>query len=391
MVSGVGQECDQVTEKAPLLGPVARHRRRMLGSINPFAGPQLRMERTRSLRRLALLLSVIAVAALVPSQAAARGHHGFSFPLFDVPAPAPGHVTLAAYSLKFDRSVRRGLPRRLKLGLAGRQKLPPSLRILTAVRRVRSRGSVRYSLLVLAVNQRTAQAAAGSAAEPSARAADFSPNAGFLLDFGHLVDGLELYSIRCNRCHRAIFFAEDPNPYGSGITDLCDKCMSEGHEMYDDLRGHDENFCPACRKKRGEPHMSAVVAKNVDEGGAIPDSFRGQLVKQGFGAVPAPDLFTPPFGDPNTTADDPHSSTDDFDTGHYDDGHAFGWGVTTPSDAERAIWHSYSAFVNDQLNGYIAQLEQDLAADINGDGALGAGTGQQITTTVGPPTITGGP
>jgi hypothetical protein len=74
-----------------------------------------------------------------------------------------------------------------------------------------------------------------------------------------------------------------------------------------------------------------------------------------------------------------------LDTGHYDDGHAFGWNP----QGQTAAWTSLTEFGNKQLDQVIAEIEASLAVDIDGDGDKGA-NGGTVDTTVGPPVISGG-
>jgi hypothetical protein len=87
------------------------------------------------------------------------------------------------------------------------------------------------------------------------------------------------------------------------------------------------------------------------------------------------------FGDRGVNADPK------LETGHYDDGHSFGW--KTGKVPERDVWkHLTNAVIADNgLADIIAKLEAELATDINGDGKVG---GSGTNTTVGQPVITGG-
>jgi hypothetical protein len=82
---------------------------------------------------------------------------------------------------------------------------------------------------------------------------------------------------------------------------------------------------------------------------------------------------------------------EDLDTGHYDDGHAFGWNIKSKAD-EKKTW---GELVKESVDEYIAQLEDSFRYDVDGDGTIekapsgGGGGGQQIDTQVGGPVITG--
>jgi hypothetical protein len=75
------------------------------------------------------------------------------------------------------------------------------------------------------------------------------------------------------------------------------------------------------------------------------------------------------------------------DTGHYDDGHAFGWGG--PSKVEQALSDMIGNIWEPRPKEIVPTLELDIAADLNGDGVIGPGE-PQLDTTVGPPVISGG-
>ena len=75
----------------------------------------------------------------------------------------------------------------------------------------------------------------------------------------------------------------------------------------------------------------------------------------------------------------------DLDTGHYDDGHAFGW----RREGQTTAWARLTEFTNGQLDKVVEEIEAALAVDVDGDGDKG-GAGATIDTTVGPPIITGG-
>jgi hypothetical protein len=79
-----------------------------------------------------------------------------------------------------------------------------------------------------------------------------------------------------------------------------------------------------------------------------------------------------------------------LDTGHYDDGHSFGW---KKAGTEEAIgnWQRLSEN-NAPYEELIKQIEFDLSADLNGDGVVekpkAIPPGTSIGTEVGPPVIT---
>src|SRR5690348_9113007 len=102
--------------------------------------------------RLAMALAlVLAVAALaVPSGAGAAHRHG----TFLLHLPSAGHVTVATIEVK-TRKLPAGTraQRNLKLKLLDTRRLPPSVRILTAGRRIAAKRAYRYELLVIGINK----------------------------------------------------------------------------------------------------------------------------------------------------------------------------------------------------------------------------------------------
>lgn len=78
---------------------------------------------------------------------------------------------------------------------------------------------------------------------------------------------------------------------------------------------------------------------------------------------------------------------DAIDTGHYDDGHAFGW---KSAGTKKALgdWLHLSAN-NEPYEELIERIEFDIHADLDGDGEIGGGSGGgiKIETEVGPPQI----
>jgi hypothetical protein len=123
---------------------------------------------------------------------------------------------------------------------------------------------------------------------------------------------------------------------------------------------------------RGDPSMKMTE----DSWGA----FNADLIKEAKGLTDALGLVIDPNGDGKI---DPG-----LDTGHYDDGHAFGWGIKTNAD-EKKTW---GELVKQSLDQYIAALEEGFQYDVDGDGAVEkpAPPGQHIDTQVGAPVVTGG-
>jgi hypothetical protein len=79
-----------------------------------------------------------------------------------------------------------------------------------------------------------------------------------------------------------------------------------------------------------------------------------------------------------------------LDTGHYDDGHSFGW--SNSKSAERDVWKdlTYELDAHQAMADIVVKIETHLKTDINGDGQVGTTTNTNTGTTVGPPVVTGG-
>jgi len=107
------------------------------------------------------------------------------------------------------------------------------------------------------------------------------------------------------------------------------------------------------------------------------------------------DLFRSDFtarGDPGLVFDNPSGTPDPtLDTGHYDDGHSFGWGTPPrptlpPPDVIRVEIDLVEDLIERQPSQLMRDLEVATAVDLDGDGAIGPQ--QQIDTRVGPVVIT---
>jgi hypothetical protein len=107
------------------------------------------------------------------------------------------------------------------------------------------------------------------------------------------------------------------------------------------------------------------------------------------------DLFRSDFtagGEPGPVFDNPSGTPDPtLDTGHYDDGHSFGWGTAgrpslPPPDVIRVEIDLVEDLIERQPGRLVTDLEVATAVDLNGDGAIGPQ--QQIDTRVGPIVIT---
>ncbi|HEV7846062.1 MAG TPA: hypothetical protein VGO83_07405 [Thermoleophilaceae bacterium] len=99
-------------------------------------------------------------------------------------------------------------------------------------------------------------------------------------------------------------------------------------------------------------HRAAVNAGNASRP-VLHDLF--EAVKGSFG-----DAFEP----------GPHPGVDRFvETGHYDDGHAFGWKPARQDDAWSALTRSLSTRAD--MDEVVAQIESNLGVDIDADGDNG--------------------
>ena len=85
-----------------------------------------------------------------------------------------------------------------------------------------------------------------------------------------------------------------------------------------------------------------------------------------------------------TVFEDETQTASELDTGHYDDGHAFGWRPAGQKDA----WASLKQLNDENLDAVVAEIETRLEVDIDGDGSKGKPV---VDTTVGPPVITTNP
>ncbi|MGN6190313.1 MAG: hypothetical protein ACTHOE_15595 [Conexibacter sp.] len=120
-----------------------------------------------------------------------------------------------------------------------------------------------------------------------------------------------------------------------------------------------------------------VSAKNLD-------------LFQAAQAKPLEDLFRRDWKDPEAIFGDAHHRPDPtLDTGHYDDGHSFGWGTgrrlaLRPPDVQRVDIDLVQDLLDEQQGRIVTDLEVATKVDLNADGTIGASQGQQIGTTVGP-------
>jgi len=271
------------------------------------------------------MVAVLAIlATVVPTTQAAKRS------TLKVALPSPGHVTVAAVSVKVKAGRPAGLARHFRVGVKRLRSLPPSVRVLTAQRFIRQKHGGIYGVAVLVVNRAGATAGGASAGARSADRPTF-------LD---------------------ILFENQ---------DQCDSCGYRFSE--DDLSG---GLCRACLLRKAI--AQAEAAKNADL--LPPASLKpvDDVLKLTFTTHGDSDSV---FGDP-ATGRPPDPS---LDTGHYDDGHAFGWNIKTKSDVIDAEHQAIEDILEDQPQKLLGDLEVAAGVDLNG-------SGQQVTTIVGPPVIT---
>jgi hypothetical protein len=267
-------------------------------------------------------------------------------PRVTVRLPSPGHMTVAALAVDATASDPNALSRRVSLGAPRLGKLPPSVKVLFATRSIRIRGGRRYAAAIFVVRKATPSMA------PVAYAADtdHEPN---------LVD--------------MIFKGG-----GSGWS-LCRNCHTERPRL--EFEG---DICDTCRDIRATWQLMAV--QDADRRKARKLSALSDLFKRDFTQDGDPG---PVFGG------DGQSPDPTLDTGHYDDGHSFGWGTgrrlaLPPPDVIRVEIDLVGDLMQRQPGQLMPDLEVATAVDLDGDGTIGPSRGpqQQIGTTVGPIVIT---
>jgi hypothetical protein len=219
------------------------------------------------------------------------------------------------------------MPKRLRLLPQKVRSLPSSVRVMYARRTVRKRKSTTYLLTLIAINVASRSATASGDTPPEPRS---------------------------------------------------DLLSSSGGEKLSDFATYYLFF--------GGPLAAEEVQKYSKQGDLY---VSGDMFSASNPQAPAaPDLWS----GARDTLDGNHDGKLDpsVDTGHYDDGHAFGWSIKSNAD-ERKTWGELAKSGFDSLE---AQLEQNLNDDINGNGQIdqpGSSPGTQINTQVGQPTVTGGP
>lgn len=282
------------------------------------------------------IIPLVVLAALVLSATSA----GAKTPRIVLRLPSPGHVTVAALRMTVTADKPAALPRRMSLGAPKLGELPPAVKVLFATRSAPLRRGRRYMAIVFVVRK------AGGAPLAYGAGLPHEPN---------MVD---------------LIFAG-----GSGSWSVCKGC---GHERpRSDLQ---EDLCTDCGAARATSQLFAI--KNADKArpgrlSVLNDLFRSDWTRNGD---PEP-VFGGPGGQPDPT----------LETGHYDDGHSFGWGTPPrptlpPPDVLRVEIDLVEDLIERQPAQLVPDLELATAVDLNGDGAIGPT--QQIDTRVGPIVIT---
>lgn len=134
--------------------------------------------------------------------------------------------------------------------------------------------------------------------------------------------------------------------------------------------------------------FAAVNGRCVDCGQAETVSAKNLDLFQAGQARPLEDLFRRDWKDPEAIFGDHRMPDPTLDTGHYDDGHSFGWGAgrrpaLRPPDVQRVDIDLVKDLGLGEPARIVTDLEVATKVDLNGDGVVGAGSGQQINTTVG--------
>lgn len=304
------------------------------------------VSRVRWWGSVALLIVAAATAALAPEAGAAKKAKPRSL---QVALPAPGHIAIETLKMTVKGKSRR-MPKGLRLKPRKLSSLPPSVRVLYARRTIRAKRKTTYALLLLTVNAVTAKASTMAVAAENGH-----KGGGGLLKSGKGGD-----KTLTTMAELALFFG---SPVAANV-------IQQQQDELDEQARADE-FVDFLVKLEAQQTTNADLASPqqvAKVGRTLTDLFQG--VKDGRNGL----VFEQPQGsDPN------------LDTGHYDDGHAFGWGVKTPAQ-ELNVFANLAAFINGQVDQLVAQIEADMSADVNGDGAV-APPGQTIDTTIGAPVI----
>ena len=224
----------------------------------------------------------------------------------NVPLPAPGHVSIETFRLTVPS---KAFPVRLALRPLDASSLPPSVRVIYGRRSIRSGSSTTYALVLLVINRAPGRSLARSHVDqlPMFTGEDMSFAADLALFFG--------------------------SPAAAAY-------------LKEEATVHVATGKPVPQATRAK----ATLAANADLASAA-------QAKQAFSAFKALEFDANGELDPGV------------ETGHYDDGHAFGWKGSAA--AERKALGDLSDLGRANTDALIADIERDLRADINGDGKIG--------------------
>jgi hypothetical protein len=275
--------------------------------------------------RRRLSATVPAAAALLLVALAAPASAQSRQPRLRILLPAPGHITLESISAtKGHPSARQRRLGLLRPSFPSAGTLPPSVRILFLRRTFRTQSSVKTVVLFLVINRAPPKGAAFAFAagdEPN----PLPPPDRYSND-NYVVAGLAA-------------LASPPSTYDFSYRDA----------------------------KVQDGQISARAARNADLA-------QGSQMKSAESVLD--DLFTGHAGSPATPPDVGQTLSDpNLDTGHYDDGHAFGWKVKT-SGQQKDVWTTLSTdFVDQKPAQALDGIENIAHTDLNADGKIGTGSG----------------
>jgi hypothetical protein len=291
-------------------------------------------------RRRILPLVALAAFALQATPAAAKT------PRVTLRLPSPGHLTIAALELDATADKPGALPRRVTLGAPRLGKLPPDVKVLFATRSLRIRHGRRYAAIVFVVRK---AGAAASVATPRAHIADTAHEPD-IIDL--IFEGGGLGWSVCRGCGR-------DRPIVELDDGTCSSCFDHQRATSQLVAIQDADR----RKARKLSTLNDLFKRDFTQGGDPAPVFGGD------GRAPDPTL----------------------ETGHYDDGHSFGWGTPPrptlpPADVTRVEIDLVEDLMERQPAKLVPDLEVATAVDLNGDGAIGVK--QQVDTRVGPIVIT---
>lgn len=298
------------------------------------------MSGTRKRRRIARPAGVAALLAVASMLAAGAPAQARTLKV-GVLVPRPGHAAVEVVTVKTPVRGGHRLGRTLRVRFPGARKLPSSVRILYVRRTLKRKHSTTQGLVMVLVNK--APAKARTAWNPFARAAEDKP----------IVEEVKTGGLT------AVAYLLSLNPPGYPRPD-----------------GYIE--------QSAENDGVTVLWADTQTGAGGGRHTRKVLN----------DLFTGVANSDNELEFEQRGEPDpSLDTGHYDDGHSFGWNIKTKSD-EHHTWNDILKQVTkDRFDQLLPTLEDDGGVDLNGNGAVekpGSGVGTGVDTTVGPPQVSGG-